>query len=296
MGEVRRLSVAVVGAGRLGTALGVLLEAAGHRVVAASGREASSQRVRRFLRWARFVPAEEAHQAARSGRVVILAVPDDLIAPTTSDIAGQGGFSRGQHVIHLSGSVGLSALAPARALGAQVLSMHPLQSIPDVEEGIRRLPGSSMAVTAETDQALSFGCALAEAVGCRPFALADDVKPLYHAAAVFCSNYLVAVIGMAEHLFRLAGLDDPIERFAPLAAGTLEATLSRGPAEALTGPAARGDAGTVARNLTALAATAPEAVPAYVALAEVAAGIAARSGRLSKDATDRLREVLDRWR
>ena len=113
---------------------------------------------------------------------------------------------------------------------------------------------------------------------------------------MFCSNYLVAVEGMAEHLFRLAGLADPVSMFAPLARASLDATLALGPGAALTGPAVRGDGGTVQRNLEALSSHAPEAVASYVALARVAGDLAAKAGRLSAEGYSRLREVLDGWK
>jgi predicted short-subunit dehydrogenase-like oxidoreductase (DUF2520 family) len=100
---------------------------------------------------------------------------------------------------------------------------------------------------------------------------------------------------MAERLFQVAGLDDALPSFHPLARAAFESTFALGPADALTGPAARGDAGTIERSLAALAERAPEAVPAYVALARVAAGLAARSGKLSPEGKARVEEVLRRW-
>jgi predicted short-subunit dehydrogenase-like oxidoreductase (DUF2520 family) len=288
--------VALIGAGRVATALAVLLERAGYRAVAASGREASEDRVKRHLPFAAFYSPSEAHVAARSASLVVLGVPDDSIASLCSELAGRVGFHRGQWVLHLSGSVGLDALAPAHLLGADILSLHPLQSFPSLEEGIRRLPGSSVAVTALDEEGFDAGEELARDVGGKPFRLSDHAKPLYHAAAVFCSNYLVAVEGMAEHLFRLAGLPDPVPMFGPLARTALEATLADGPEAALTGPAVRGDVGTVRRNLEALSRQAPEAVAPYVALARLAADLAARSGRLTAQGYARLREELDEWK
>jgi len=177
-----------------------------------------------------------------------------------------------------------------------VLSLHPLQSIPDVEEGVARLPGSAVAVTARTDEAFALGDSLARDIGGNPFSLADEAKPLYHAAAVFCSNYLVVVESIAEQLFRTAGLPDPVERFAPLARTALDFALTRGPANALTGPAARGDAGTVARHLQALADRAPDAVQSYVALARSAATLAVQNGSLSEEGRRAVEEVLTPWR
>lgn len=288
-------TVAVIGAGRVGTALAVGLERAGHRVVAASGREPSRERVRRLLAGARFYQPDEAHQGARAADLVVIGVPDDLIAEICWGLGERDAFHPRQQAMHLSGSVGLDALAPAATLGAAILSLHPLQSFPDVDEGIARLPGSHIAVTATDEGGFAYGEGLARDVGGLPFRIADEVKPLYHAAAVFCSNYLVAVEGMAEHLFRLAGLEEPLRSFEPLARTALEGTFAKGPGAALTGPAARGDAGTIARNLAALADRSPEAVPAYVALARVAADLASRAGRLTPDGRAGVEEVLGRW-
>jgi predicted short-subunit dehydrogenase-like oxidoreductase (DUF2520 family) len=264
--------------------------------VAASGREASEERARRHLPFTRFHSWAEASEAAKAARVVILGVPDDVIEEVCSDLAARLAIRRGQAVVHLSGSLGLDALAAARLVGAMTLSIHPLQTFPDVESGIDRLPGSSVAVTATDDRAFAVGVRLVQDVGGRPFRLEDRDKPLYHAAAVFCSNYLVAVEAMAEHLFRLAGLADPVVMFAPLARSALHATLWEGPANALTGPAVRGDAGTIRRNLEALSKEAPEAVQPYVALARMAADLGRRSGRLSEEGFDRVVEALAGWK
>jgi predicted short-subunit dehydrogenase-like oxidoreductase (DUF2520 family) len=279
----------------VGTALGVLLERAGHRVIVAAGTERTRDRVRKYLPFSEFVLPAEAPLAARPAAVIVIGVPDDVIRNAGSALAEGHAFHRDQAVLHLSGSVGLDALDAAAMLGADVLSLHPLQTFPDVEAGIARLPGSPVAVTARDEDGFEFGEELAAEVGGIPFRLDDEVKPLYHAAAVFCSNYLVTVEGVAEHLFRLAGVPDPVPLFAPLARAALDATLERGAAEAITGPAARGDAGTILRNLMALDRHAPEVVPAYVALARLASSLGASNGSLPEDARRRVDEVLQRW-
>ena len=279
----------------MGTALGVLLERAGHRVIVAAGTERTRDRVRKYLPFSEFVLPAEAPLAARPAAVIVIGVPDDVIRNAGSALAEGHAFHRDQAVLHLSGSVGLDALDAAAMLGADVLSLHPLQTFPDVEAGIARLPGSPVAVTARDEDGFEFGEELAREVGGIPFRLDDEVKPLYHAAAVFCSNYLVTVEGVAEHLFRLAGVPDPVPLFAPLARAALDATLERGAAEAITGPAARGDAGTILRNLMALDRHAPEVVPAYVALARLASSLGTSNGSLPEDARRRVDEVLQRW-
>lgn len=289
----RSTTVAIVGAGRVGTALGVLLARAGRRVLAASGGEASRERVARHLPKTGFV---DHVTAAAAAEVIILGVPDDAIAPLAADLARSEALRPGHWVIHLSGSVSLEALDPARAAGARPLSMHPLQTFPDVEKAVRRLPGSAVAVTADDEDGYAVGASLAREIGGRPFRLSDDRKPLYHAAAVFCSSYLAVVEALAERLFAAAGLEDPRAAMAPLAEATLANAIGLGAAEAVTGPAARGDAGTVRRNLDALSAEAPDVIPSYVALATAALDLGEQTGRLAHEERARVQEVLDRWR
>jgi predicted short-subunit dehydrogenase-like oxidoreductase (DUF2520 family) len=285
------MDVAVVGAGRVGTAVAALLAGAGHRIVAVSGRRASRARAERYLPGVPFLPAAE---AVREADLVLVAVPDDAIAGLTDEVAGT--LRSGAVVAHLSGSAPLSSLSAARDAGARVLSIHVLQTVPEVDDGIARIPRSAVAVTAEDEETARIGEAVARDLGARPFRLGDDDRALYHAAAVFASNYLVAVEAIAELLFGLAGVDRPLEALAPLARATLDNALARGPSAALTGPAARGDAGTIARNLEALGASAPHSVAAYVVLAQAAVHLAQAAGRVDEAAVAAVEEVLDRWR
>ncbi|MEX0743357.1 MAG: DUF2520 domain-containing protein, partial [Actinomycetota bacterium] len=118
----------------------------------------------------------------------------------------------------------------------------------------------------------------------------------YHAAAVFGSNYVVTVTAIAHELLRAAGIEDPAGILEPLQDATLANVERVGPADALTGPAVRGDAVTVARNLRALSERAPEAVRPYVALADLALELAERAGRLPAEGRVAVEEVLAGWR
>jgi predicted short-subunit dehydrogenase-like oxidoreductase (DUF2520 family) len=284
------MDISVVGAGRVGTALAVLLQRAGHRIMGVSGGARTAERAAKFLPG---VPVLTSTEAA-GAEVVIVAVPDGAIPGVAHEIAPILG--EGQSVLHVSGASGLEALAAVTRTGARRLAVHPLQSFPTVEAGIERLPGSGAAVTAEDEEGFTLGEGLARDAGAVPFRLPDGARPLYHAAAVFSANYVAVVTVLADRLFREAGLRDPVPLFEPLSRAVLENVAALGPAAALTGPAARGEAETIRRNLEALAERAPEAVPAYLALADVALDIAHRSGRLPEDSRRAVEEVLRGWR
>jgi predicted short-subunit dehydrogenase-like oxidoreductase (DUF2520 family) len=286
------MDVSVVGAGRVGTALAVLLRRAGHRVTAVSGRAATRGRAAQHLP---DVPFLELEDAAAAGQVVLIGVPDDLIESVVRRIAESGGFWPGQWVAHLSGATPLAALDAAREAGGRRLSIHPLQSVPDVLAALARIPGSTVAITADDEEGLALGERLAGDLGGEPFRLADESRSVYHAAAVFASNYLVAVSGTAAALFGAAGVPNPVEAMVPLQRGTLENVERLGPAHALTGPALRGDAGTIERNLEAIREHAPEAIAAYVVMCRAALDLAVRSGRLSEERGAGVEEVLTRW-
>jgi predicted short-subunit dehydrogenase-like oxidoreductase (DUF2520 family) len=286
------VDVSVVGAGRVGTAVAVLLRRAGHRITALSGRADTRVRVGQHLP---DVPFLEPAAAAAAGEVVFLGVPDDLIEPVARQIAEAGGFWPEQWVVHLSGASPLDVLEPAREVGARCLSIHPLQTVPDVAAALARIPGSAVAVTADDEEGFALGERLAGDLGGEPFRLAAADRALYHAAAVFASNYLVALSATAAGIFGAAGVPDPVRAMLPLQRGTLDNVERLGAAHALTGPALRGDAGTIELNLEALRDRAPEAIPTYVVLCRAALDLAARSGRSSDERRAAVEEVLGRW-
>jgi predicted short-subunit dehydrogenase-like oxidoreductase (DUF2520 family) len=286
------MNVSVVGAGRVGTAMAVLLGRAGHRIVGVSGRGPTRDRASRFLS---DVPFLEPADAARAGDLVLIGVPDDTIQAIAQQIAAAGGFRSGQWVAHLSGASGLDVLSPARAVGARPLALHPLQTFPDVAGALERLPGCAIAVTAEDSEGYTVGERIADDLMARPFRLDDEMRPLYHAAAVFASNYLIVASAIAEALFRRAGVSDPMSAILPLQRASLDNVERLGPGDALTGPAVRGDASTVERNLVALHGAAPNIVATYVVLCRAALELASVSGRLPDERRAAVEAVLARW-
>ncbi|MEU4336420.1 Rossmann-like and DUF2520 domain-containing protein [Micromonospora lupini] len=273
----RLLTVGVIGAGRVGAVLGAALAAAGHRVVAVAGDSGASRaRLALLLPDAPRSPADSVARAATD--LLLIAVPDDALAAVVADLAGQGALRPGQVVAHTSGAHGLAVLAPAAAVGARPLALHPAMTFTGTPDDLPRLAGISYGVTAPADLR-PLAARLVADLGGVPEWVAEADRPLYHAALAHGANHLVTLVNEATDRLRDAGVARPEKVLAPLLRAALENALRLGD-DALTGPVSRGDAGTVERHLARLAATAPESVPAYLALARRTADRAIAAGRL----------------
>jgi predicted short-subunit dehydrogenase-like oxidoreductase (DUF2520 family) len=208
--------------------------------------------------------------------VVILAVKDDAITPLAGMLARADAVRPEQVVLHLSGSQGQEALAPLVGSRAALGSFHPLQTISEPERAAERLKGTWVAVEG-MPRAVEVAEDLARELGMRPFRLPSNAKAIYHAGAVFASNYFVVVEAVAQRLLRHAGLSDKEawQALRPLVEGTLENLEHQQPIAALTGPVARGDEATVRRHLEAL--TSDDAV-LYRVLGRAALELAQKRG------------------
>lgn len=272
--KVKRLSdaIGIIGAGRAGGALAVALAAAGYRVVALFSR--SSERVRALAQQIGATAVDASVDVARSASLVFLATPDAAIAPVCRAIAEMDGWRVGQGVVHCSGALGREALADAAAAGALTGGFHPLQTLAGPETATR-LRGSYVAIDADPPLAAMLR-EMAHAIGAMPFDLDSQHRALYHAAAVMVANYTVALYACGVHLLRCAGVSDEVQARAllPLLRGAVESLERAAPAEALTGPIARGDDVTVARHIAALEAQAPQLLPVYRELGRMALSLA----------------------
>lgn len=279
------LAVGVVGPGRAGTGLALAWAQAGHDV-RLHGRRLKSVPTPLTLT----VGAADAPPPWLSAvAVVVLAVPDDAIAPLARALARAGSLAADQVVLHLSGLLDHGALAALSVSGAALGSLHPLQTLVEPERAPGHLRGAWAAVEG-MPRAVATAEQLARDVGLRPFQVRAEDKARYHAGAVFASNYFVVVEAVAQELLRSTGLSesDAWSALAPLAAGTLDNLRRGGPLGALTGPVARGDADTVARHLAALAGDQRDT---YRQLGKLALDLARRRG-LDEAAATRLAEVL----
>jgi predicted short-subunit dehydrogenase-like oxidoreductase (DUF2520 family) len=252
-------TVAIVGAGRVGTAIGLALSRNGYELTAAWS---NSRRGRDRAQTVLGAPILEPDEACRAGDIVIVSVPDDALAAVAQEIAPF--VRRGKYVFHTSGGVSIEALATARERGGHIGSLHPLMTFPDPESVV--LEESAVAVTCEPRDRAAF-YRIARAWGGRPFPLADEDKPAYHAAAVFASNYVVSAIWAANSIFRTIGVNNAQPLLAPLLRATLDNVIQTGPAKAITGPVARGDRDTIRRHIAALKDRDADIASAYRAMA-----------------------------
>lgn len=270
-----RLSVGIISAGRVGTALGVALERAGHVVVACSAVSQASRRRAEFrLPESTVLPAD---QVAARAELLLLAVPDAELGGLVAGLAKTAAVRPGTIVAHTSGANGIGILEPLTEQGCVPLAIHPAMTFTGADEDIARLPDTCFGVTAADEIGYAIGQSLVLEIGGEPFRVREDARTLYHAALAHASNHIVTVVADALEALRaalwgqellgqqLVG-DEPggiAERVVgPLARAALENTLQRGQA-ALTGPVARGDADAVARHLRSLAEIDPDLAQAY---------------------------------
>ncbi|MGW8380941.1 DUF2520 domain-containing protein [Streptomyces sp. ODS28] len=283
-----RLSVGVVGTGRVGPALAAALKMAGHRPVAASGvSERSRSRAEALLPG---VPLLDPPEVLARADLALLTVPDDALPGLIAGLADTGAFRPGQLVAHTSGRYGAGVLEPALRAGALPLALHPVMTFTGTPVDVQRLAGCSFGVTAPEELRLAAEALVIE-MGGEPEWIAEEARPLYHAALAIGANHLVTLVAQSMDLLRASGVSAPDRMLGPLLGAALDNSLRSGDA-ALTGPVARGDAGTVAAHVTELRKHAPQAVAGYLAMARTTADRALDSGQLTAEAAEPLLGVL----
>jgi predicted short-subunit dehydrogenase-like oxidoreductase (DUF2520 family) len=255
------MNIALYGPGRAGGSLVIAASRVGHTITSIDGRD--DQAVSELTRLVELGDAEP--------DLLVLAVSDDAIPTISAHIDFD---ALPPSVVHMSGAVPVSALAPFQDAGSAIGSFHPLQTMPSPLAGADRLRGASVAVTATEDLARSLED-LARSLGCVPFRISDQYKPLYHAGAAAAANFTMTALGIAHDLFEAAGVDPASSR--PLVEAIVANAFEIGPRSALTGPIARGDVATVAAQVDAVKSDAPEAVDAFVAMAKATAVYSGRS-------------------
>lgn len=263
------MRISLIGPGRAGLALARSWKAAGHTIAAVVARrpEAAADAAETLATEALLIgdPLPESDLA-------VLSVRDDAIEEVAEAVASSAAAIGA--AVHVSGLATLGALDALRSAGLAVGSFHPLQTLPTPEIGARRLAGAWVAVTASDPALRADLFSLAQSMDAHPFDLGDDAKALYHAAAAAAANFPLVALTMASDLFDKA--DVPFAAAEPLVTAVVANAFELGPRSALTGPVARGDLGTVSRQIAAVAAAAPEWEPVFRKLVASLADITGR--------------------
>jgi predicted short-subunit dehydrogenase-like oxidoreductase (DUF2520 family) len=276
--------IGFIGVGTVGTALALQLSKQGYPIAAVSSLTLASAR-----RLAQALPdckvCNSPQEVADMAESVFITTPDDAIPR----VAEQVHWHRGQNVVHCSGADSLDVLETARQAGAFVGCFHPLQTFANIDQAMDNLPGSTFALQAE-EPLLSSLVEMAKALDGDWILLKAGDKVLYHAAAVFASNYVVTLLKLATDLWGI--FDIPPEKAAqallPLLRGTVSNIGNIGLPDCITGPIARGDSGTVRKHLEALERNAPGLVTTYSELGLQTLPIALAKGKIDQKRAEEL--------
>lgn len=290
-GGVVLKKIAIVGAGNLGKVLGCALKERGYEIVAATALTEKSRLAAAEL--FNCPVYKEPEKAAEKADIIFLTTPDGVIEEVSTRIAEFGGIKRGQVVVHTSGAHSSAVLSSAKSKGSSVISIHPLQTFPELQKGLDSLPGTFFAVEGDED-AFSTAEEIIESLQGRMLSIPTEMKPLYHAAACVACNYFVSLIDIALRLYEPMGVpkNEVVQALYPLIEATLRNVKHLGPEKALTGPIARGDFSTVEVHIKQISTYFPHLLPFYKQLGLYTAELASRKGTISEEDLKIMKNLL----
>jgi len=285
--------IAIIGCGRVGTCLAVFLSKSGYHIEGYFSKTIES--------------AEKTSKAAGHGNIfkntadavcnsniIFITTPDNIIEKVCNDIASQHQNMSGKTIFHCSGALSSKILYSAESKGANVGSIHPLQSFALYKKD-QPSPFKDINISVEGNlQALNIGKELVEKLNANYFSIPTEAKILYHASAVVASNYLVTLENFALELLKEADISEKkaYEILEPLIKGTLNNIKERGATAALTGPIARGDCDIVEKHLKDIDKIRPEFLNLYKTMGTYTIDIAKKRGELKKHKIDKLASLF----
>jgi len=284
-------SFAIVGCGKVGTALAIFLTRAGYRPAGFASKNLSSARhVADIVLSDQF--SDVPWNITRQADVVFITTPDSDIEDTCNTISQHTGFADNAVVIHCSGALASSVLSSAKTCGAWIGSMHPLQSFASADHKTNPFQGIIISLEGE-GPAVNTAKTIAEDLGGEVVTLLTEAKTLYHASAVVASNYLVTLLDLAIVLIEEAGIkrQDAFNLLKPLIEGTLSNIGKVGVIKALTGPIARGDIKTVEKHIEEIGFRKPELLALYKMLAFYTIDIAAEGDSISESSIQAMKRI-----
>ena len=288
-----RPSVAIIGPGAVGRAVGLLLRRRRYPIVAVAGRSRSSVRDAVAFIGGSVRAARRSASAAGRADVIFITTPDRMIGTVCREIATARAVKRNAVVFHCSGAHGPGLLASARECGAHVAALHPLQSFASPEQAVKRMKGTWFTLDGD-EAAVRVGRRIVAALGGKVVGMPPEDRALYHAALCVLSNYLVALTDLGQAMMGFSGMrpEEAARAALPLVRGTVENMAAVGVPDALTGPIARGDVATVKRHLRAIGPLPAEVGKLYCELGLHTVDVARRKGTLKSPEARRLIKAL----
>lgn len=289
MTKLQDQSFTLIGTGALGGALADLLNKKScsvHSVFNSSGglvKGSDGQSERSDHTY----PSDE----SESGDVIFICVPDDAIPMVAQQLSGTSIDWKNKSVIHCSGNLSSDELFALGDKGARIASLHPLQTFQKGDQA-ERFEGVFVSLEGNGELCDELEIFINK-IGSKPLRVKKEQKQILHIAAVFASNYVVAVLHEAEHLLKSNGIENSLRPLEPLIRQTIENSLSGGPKESLSGPIARGDEESVRKHLNVLAKNS-ESLALYSALGQKTAAIARERDSALKARLETIEQLLQK--
>jgi predicted short-subunit dehydrogenase-like oxidoreductase (DUF2520 family) len=285
-------SIAIIGAGKLGTSLGKALSKAGFTITSLSCSTLPSARESRRI-IGQGEPSANNIETARRGEILILSVPDDEINTVVQELESADNLWTGKLVFHCSGRIPAEILSPLQKKGASTASLHPIQTFSQKDTDVKIFQNTHISLEGDETAVLT-AKKIVLRIGGHPIVIKAEDKPLYHAALSLSSNFFVVLLDTAVTLLRSSGLDDALALriLLPLMEGAFQNVKTSDIRSSLTGPVIRGDKNTVRAHLEALQ-TYPEIQEIYRKLAAQALEIAKGKKRLSDKKIKELTQILE---
>lgn len=281
----------LVGPGKVGISLSLLLRRAGHELTGCLGRsQGDALRAREHLQIE--ASTEEVPSDIARAELILIATPDSAVEEAARTLRDSG-LVREDHVLcHTSGVLSSDVLRKIFGSAVAACSLHPVQSVASVESGVSLLPSSFFTLEGDA-KAVAVAEQIVADIGGRTWRIESGMKPLYHAALSVASNFTVLMAWLAERMLVRAGFEKEISRdlTGTLIEGTVSNLENMGAERALTGPVLRGDRETIEEHLKALERDFPEAVGLYLAGTSLLLGISRERGEAPGASLDEIANI-----
>lgn len=286
--------ISFIGAGRVGTALGYLLNNRGYKVVGIASRNLNSAESAAHFIGEDIAASNDLFVFVEESDIVFITTNDDAITHVIQGIAENCQIRDGQIFVHVSGSLPAKVFMPIELKGGLGISIHPLQTIASPIEGIKNILGSLFAIEGN-ERAFDTASEIVKSLDGTPFFIESEKKPLYHLAAVISCNYFVTLIDTSMKIFENIQIDNEkgLTGLLKLIRGTINNVERLGTKQALTGPIARGDVDTIKDHIKAIKKFMPQLNEFYKILGKMTVDLALEKGSISKSTAKKIVEEIN---